>query len=113
MQIKILGCITSDLVTRSRSRSLTISVMEVFAAKVNDWKPFTIVTKNSVVDIAGVWDPSMELDLGTQSLFTAAFASFAFLAAVFQCLKRHKWSSVKYIVSFFWFENGFLQVKPS
>ena len=66
MQIKILGCITSDIVTRSRSRILTISAMEVFAAKVNDWKPFTIVTKNSVVDIAGVWDPSMELDLGTQ-----------------------------------------------
>ena len=47
------------------------------------------------------------------SLFTVACASFAFLAAVFQFFKQHKWSFVKYIVSFFWFENGFLQVKPS
>ena len=31
----------------------------------------------------------------------------------FQFFKHHKWSFVKYIVSFFWFENGFLQVKPS
>ena len=42
------------------------------------------------------------------SLFTAACASFAFLAAVFQLFKCHKWSFVKYIVSFFLFENGFL-----
>ena len=30
-----------------------------------------------------------------------------------QFFKHHKWSFLKYIVSFFWFENGFLQVKPS
>ena len=50
------------------------------------------------------------------SLFTVACASFAFPAAeFFQFFKRHKLSFVKYIVSFFWFENanGFLQVKPS
>ena len=44
-----------------------MSTIEVFATKFNDWKPFTIVAKNSVVDIAGVWDPSKELVLGTQS----------------------------------------------
>ena len=34
-------------------------------------------------------------------------------SSVFQFFKHHKWSFVKYIVSLFWFENGFLQVKPS
>ena len=48
------------------------------------------------------------------SLFTTACASFGFIAAeFFQCFKRRKWSFVIYIVSFFWFENGFLQVKSS
>ena len=48
------------------------------------------------------------------SLFTTAYASFTFLAAeLFQFFKRQKWSFVKYIVFLFWFENGFLQVRPS
>ena len=48
------------------------------------------------------------------SLFTMACASFSFLAGeFFQFFKCHKWSFIKYIVSFFWFENvnGFLQVR--
>ena len=43
-----------------------------------------------------------------------ACASFGFLAGEFlQFFKCHKWSFIKYIVSFFWFENvnGFLQVR--
>ena len=41
-------------------------MMEVFATEGNDWKPFTIVAKSSIVDIVGVWDPPMESDLGTE-----------------------------------------------
>ena len=43
-------------------------MMEVFATECNDWKPFTIVAKSSIVDIMGVWDPPMESDLGTEHI---------------------------------------------
>ena len=59
------------------------------------------------------WRKSCYLSLPF-SLFTMACASFAFLAAqFFQYLKHQKWWFMKYIVSFFWFENGFFQVRPS
>ena len=39
-------------------RSLT-SKVELFVIIVNDWKPLTIITKNSTLDVAAVLDPPL------------------------------------------------------
>ena len=44
--------------TRGRSRAVTISKMERFVIIVNSWKPLTIITKRSILDVATSLDPS-------------------------------------------------------
>ena len=45
---------------RSGSRTAATSKMERFVIIVNGWKPLTIITKCSILDIAAVLDPPLE-----------------------------------------------------
>ena len=44
---------------RSGSRTAATSKMECFVIIVNDWKPLTIITKHSILDVAAVLDPPL------------------------------------------------------
>ena len=44
---------------RGGSRAAAISKMEHFVIIVNDWKPLTIITKSSIMDVAAVLDPPL------------------------------------------------------
>ena len=48
---------------RGRSRTAATSKMEHFVIIVNGWKPLTIITKSSIVDIAAVLDPPLSIHL--------------------------------------------------
>ena len=48
---------------RGGSRTATTSKVELFVLIVNGWKPLTIITKSSTLDIAGVLDPSLKQTL--------------------------------------------------
>ena len=45
--------------TRGRFRAVTISKMERFVIIVNSWRPLTIITKCSILDVATVLDPPL------------------------------------------------------
>ena len=45
--------------SRGGSRAAATSKMELFAIIVNGWKPLTIITKSSILDIAAVLDPPL------------------------------------------------------
>ena len=44
---------------RVGSRTAPTSKMEHFVIIVNDWKPLTITTKSSILDVAAVLDPPL------------------------------------------------------
>ena len=44
---------------RGGSRTAATSKMECFVIIVNGWKPLTIITKRSVLDVAAVLDPPL------------------------------------------------------
>ena len=44
---------------RGASRTAATSKMERFVIIVNDWKPLTIITKRSILDVAAVLDPPL------------------------------------------------------
>ena len=44
---------------RGGSRTAATSKMECFVIIVNGWKPLTIITKHSILDVAAVLDPSL------------------------------------------------------
>ena len=44
---------------RSGSRTAATSKMELFVIIVNGWKPLTIITKCSILDVAAVLDPPL------------------------------------------------------
>ena len=46
-------------VNRGGSRTAATSKMEHFVIIVNGWKPLTIITKSSILDVAIVLDPSL------------------------------------------------------
>ena len=46
-------------VIRGGSRTAATSKMERFVIIVNDWKPLTIITKRSILDVAAVLDPPL------------------------------------------------------
>ena len=46
--------------SRGRSRAAATSKMESFVIIVNGWKPFTIITKRSILDTAAALDPPLE-----------------------------------------------------
>ena len=45
------------MVYRGGSRAAVTSKMERFVITVSGWKPLTIITKRSVLDVAAVLDP--------------------------------------------------------
>ena len=45
---------------RGGSRTAAASKMEHFVIIVNGWKPLTIITKSSILDVATVLDPSLD-----------------------------------------------------
>ena len=47
---------------RDGSRAAATSKMERFVIIVNGWKPLTIITKRSILDIAAALDPSLSLN---------------------------------------------------
>ena len=47
------------LVSRGGSRSAATFKMECFVIIVNGWKPLTIITKRSILDVAAVLDPPL------------------------------------------------------
>ena len=54
-------CQTSQI--RSGSRTAARSKMERFVIIVNGWKPLTIITKHSILDVAAVLDPPLQMEL--------------------------------------------------
>ena len=67
------------LMFRGGSRTAATSKVELFVIIVNGWKPLTIITKSSTLDVAGVLDPPLMLldTLGTCRLRTVAALSQA------------------------------------
>ena len=45
---------------RAEPRTAAISKMELFVIIVNGWKPLTIITKCSILDVTAVLDPSLQ-----------------------------------------------------
>ena len=52
-----------DEFIRGGSRTAAVSKMERFVIIVNGWKPLTIVTKRSILDVAAVLDPPLHVDM--------------------------------------------------
>ena len=66
-----------EVIFRGGSRTAATSKMERFVIIVNGWKPLTIITKRSILDVAVVLDPSM---ISTVSFFDVIICLFSFLA---------------------------------
>ena len=49
--------------TRGGSRTAEAPKMEPFVIIVNDWKPLTIITKRSILDVPAVLDRSLKTTL--------------------------------------------------
>ena len=49
----------AEIVIRGGSRATAASKMERFVIIVNGWKPLTIITKRSILDVATVLDPPL------------------------------------------------------
>ena len=47
------------MINRGESRAAATSKMECFVIIVNSWKPLTIITKRSILDVAAVLDPPL------------------------------------------------------
>ena len=47
------------LANRGGSRTAATSKMELFVITVIGWKPLTIITKSSILDVAAVLDPPL------------------------------------------------------
>ena len=47
------------VLNRGESRAAATSKMERFVIIVNGWKPLTIITKRSILDVAGALDPPL------------------------------------------------------
>ena len=50
---------------RGGSRTVATSKVELFMIIVNGWKPLTIITKSSTLDVAGILDPPLSLAIST------------------------------------------------
>ena len=59
---------------RGGSRTAATSKIERFVIIVNCWKPLTIISKRSILDVAVALDPPMNMD--TDLLFQLALSNF-------------------------------------
>ena len=57
--LSLLSFPISDSHFRGGSRTAATSKMECFVIIVNGWKPLTIITKHSILDVAAVLDPPL------------------------------------------------------
>ena len=48
-----------NICTRGVSRAAATAKMECFVIIVNGWKPLTIITKHSILDVAAALDPPL------------------------------------------------------
>ena len=48
---------------RGGSRAAATSKIECFVIMVNGWKPLTIITKHSILDVAAALDPLLEMKI--------------------------------------------------
>ena len=48
---------------RGGSRTAATSNMECFVMIINGWKPLTVITKHSILDVAAALDPPLKLAL--------------------------------------------------
>ena len=55
---------------RDGSRAAAISKMEYFVIIVNGWRPLTIITKYSILDVAAALDPSLMIISLTRVMFS-------------------------------------------
>ena len=53
--------VSKSVIFRGGSRTAATSKMECFVIIVNGWKPLTIITKQSILDVAAVLDPPLIL----------------------------------------------------
>ena len=56
--------------SRGGSRTAATSKVELFVIIVNGWKPLTIITKSSILDVAAVLDPP----LGSENYYFIAYS---------------------------------------
>ena len=54
------GILPETTDSRGGSRTAAISMMECLAIIVNGWKPLTIITKRSILDVAAALDPPLD-----------------------------------------------------
>ena len=54
-------CTVTIFTIRGGSRAAATSKMESFVIIVNDWKPLTIITKNSILDVATALDSPLTI----------------------------------------------------
>ena len=47
------------MISRGESRVAAISKMEHFMTIVNGWKPLTVITKHSILDVTAALDPPL------------------------------------------------------
>ena len=58
----VTGMLSKEVRTRGGSRAAATSKMECSVIIVNGWKPLTIITMHSILDVAAVLDLSLPLD---------------------------------------------------
>ena len=64
--------------TRGGSRAAATSKMERFVIIVNGWKPLTIITKRSILDVAAALDPPLGTNNDTVHLFAMSYFVFLY-----------------------------------
>ena len=64
-----LHILCNDSEIRGGSRAAATSKVELFVIIVNGWKPVTIITKSSTLDVAAVLGPPLEIHAGNAELF--------------------------------------------
>ena len=70
MTIVLIKKISTDIiVSRGGSRAPATSKMEHFVIIVYGWKPLTIITKRSILDVAAALDPPLDSIVGIRGVF--------------------------------------------
>ena len=71
----VLAQLQAYIVHRGGSRTAATSKMEHFVITVKGWKPLTIITKRSILDVAAVLDPPL---VQTATLLHTDFTTYNF-----------------------------------
>ena len=82
-----------NLLFRGGSSAAATSKMERFVIIVNGWKPLTIITKRSILDVAAALDPPLLL-VRIQTLPEQYLNSLTDLFVIFVLVALFKWESI-------------------